>query len=97
LSKMKPTAFLINTSRGPLIDESALAEALNAGRLAGAAVDVVTVEPPPPDNPLFQAKNCLVTPHIAWATRAARTRLMDVAVGNVREFLSGKPRNVVNH
>jgi len=96
LALMKPTAFLLNTSRGPLIDEHALADALNSGRIAGAAVDVLSVEPPPADNPLLHAKNCLVTPHIAWATRAARARLMQIAVANVRAFLEGKPQNVVN-
>jgi glycerate dehydrogenase len=73
-----------------------LAEALNTGRIAGAALDVLSVEPPPAGNPLLRAKNCLVTPHIAWATRAARARLMETAVENVRAFLSGKARNVVN-
>ncbi|HEY2952790.1 MAG TPA: D-2-hydroxyacid dehydrogenase [Verrucomicrobiae bacterium] len=96
LSLMKPSAFLLNTSRGPLIDEPALAEALNAGRLAGAGLDVLSLEPPPADNPLLQAKNCLITPHLAWATRAARARLMSAAVANVRAFLMGKPQNVVN-
>ncbi len=96
LALMKPTAFLLNTSRGPLIDEHALADALNSGRIAGAAVDVLSVEPPPPDNPLLRAKNCLVTPHIAWATRAARARLMQIAVANVRAFLNGRLQNVVN-
>ncbi|MBI5774313.1 MAG: D-2-hydroxyacid dehydrogenase [Verrucomicrobia bacterium] len=96
LDWMKPSAFLINTGRGPLVDEAALADALNAGRLAGAALDVLAVEPPPPGNPLFTAKNCLITPHIAWATRAARARLMETTVGNVRGFLEGKPQNVVN-
>ena len=96
LSLMKPSAFLLNTSRGPLIDEPALAEALNDGRLAGAGLDVLSLEPPPADNPLLQAKNCLITPHIAWATRAARARLMNAAVANVRAFLAGKPQNVVN-
>ena len=95
LRSMKPTAFLLNTSRGPLVDEAALAEALNSGRIAGAGLDVLSVEPPPASNPLLRAKNCLITPHQAWATRAARARLMDVAVGNVRAFLSGKPRNAV--
>src|SRR6266545_4148002 len=95
LALLKPTAFLLNTSRGPLIDEPALAEALNSGQIAGAAVDVLSVEPPPADNPLLRAKNCIVTPHIAWATRAARSRLMQIAVANVRAFLSGKPENVV--
>ncbi|MBI3413843.1 MAG: D-2-hydroxyacid dehydrogenase [Verrucomicrobia bacterium] len=96
LAWLKPGAFLINTSRGPLVDESALASALNSGRLAGAALDVLAVEPPPLEHPLFAAKNCLVTPHIAWATRAARARLMQTAVANVAAFLRGEPRNVVN-
>jgi glycerate dehydrogenase len=96
LAQMKPGAFLLNTSRGPLLDEAAVAAALNAERLAGAALDVLSVEPPKVDNPLLSAKNCIVTPHIAWATRAARARLMDTAVENVRAFLNGTPRNVVN-
>jgi len=96
LALMKPTAFLLNTSRGPLIDEHALADALNSGRIAGAAVDVLSVEPPPAGNPLLRAKNCLVTPHIAWATRAARSRLMQIAIANVRAFIAGEPENVVN-
>jgi glycerate dehydrogenase len=96
LQLMKPTAFLLNTSRGPLVDQSALAEALNSGRLAGAAMDVLVKEPPPADNPLLTAKNCILTPHLAWATRAARSRLMKIAVENVRAFLQGKPENVVN-
>ncbi|HUL50980.1 MAG TPA: D-2-hydroxyacid dehydrogenase [Candidatus Nitrosotalea sp.] len=96
LQRMKPTAFLLNTSRGPLIDEAALAAALNAGRIAGAGLDVLSVEPPPAGNPLFEARNCLITPHIAWATRAARARLMQTAVANVRAFLKGDSVNVVN-
>ncbi len=96
LAMMKPTAFLINTSRGPLIDEAALAEALNAGRIAGAGLDVLSVEPMTPDNPLRTARNGHITPHNAWATRAARERLMDTVVSNVRAFLSGHPVNVVN-
>jgi glycerate dehydrogenase len=96
LKWMKPTAFLLNTSRGPLVDEAALADALNAERIAGAGLDVLAVEPPLADNPLFTAKNCFITPHIAWATRAARSRLMDTAIENVRAFLSGKPKNVVS-
>jgi len=96
LSLMKKTAFLINTSRGPVVDEQALADALNSGRIAGAGLDVLAVEPPSPDNPLLRAKNCQVTPHIAWATRGARERLMRTAVENVRLFLAGKPQNVVN-
>jgi len=96
LALMKPTAFLLNTSRGPLVDERALAEALNSGRIAGAAMDVLAKEPPPADNPLLTARNCILTPHLAWATRAARERLMKVAVANVCAFLQGKPQNVVN-
>jgi len=96
LSSMKPTAFLLNTSRGPLIDELALAKALNSDQIAGAAVDVLEAEPPRADNPLFTAKNCLITPHIAWATRSARARLMATAVANAKAFLDGKLQNVVN-
>ena len=95
LAWMKPTAFLLNTSRGPLIDESALAKALNEGRIAGAGLDVLAVEPPTADNPLLRAKNCLITPHIAWATRAARSRLMEAVVENLRAFLAGESKNVV--
>lgn len=96
LALMKPTAFLLNTSRGPVVDEQALAAALNEGRLAGAGLDVLSVEPPPPDNPLLRARNCIITPHYAWATGAARRRLMQVTVENVRAFLAGHPQNVVN-
>ncbi len=96
LAAMKPTAFLVNTSRGPLIDEPALAGALNAGRIAGAGLDVLSVEPPAEDNPLLSAANCHITPHIAWATRSARSRLLAAAVDNVRAFLEGAPENVVN-
>ena len=96
LSLMKPTALLLNTSRGLLVDQAALADALNSGRLAGAALDVLATEPPPPDNPLLTARNCIITPHLAWATRAARARLMNLAVENVRAFLQGKAQNVVN-
>jgi glycerate dehydrogenase len=95
LALMKPTAFLINTSRGPLVVDRDLADALNAGRLAGAGLDVLSVEPPLDSNPLLHATNCLVTPHIAWATREARARLMEIAVDNVAGFLAGTPRNVV--
>jgi glycerate dehydrogenase len=95
LSRMKPSALLINTARGGLIDEAALAHALATGKLAGAALDVLSVEPASPDHPLLRAPNCLVTPHMAWATRAARSRLLDIAIGNVRAFLAGSPRNVV--
>jgi glycerate dehydrogenase len=96
LALMKPTAFLINTSRGPLVVDRDLADALNAGKLAGAGLDVLSVEPPAEDNPLLAARNCLVTPHIAWATREARARLMDLVVENVASFLAGEPRNVVS-
>lgn len=96
LEWMKPTAVLINTSRGPLVDERALAHALNGGRLAGAGLDVLAVEPPAADNPLLTARNCCITPHIAWATSAARKRLLDMAVANVRAFLEDQPQNVVN-
>ena len=96
LALMRPGAFLINTGRGPLVDEAALATALNEGRLAGAGLDVLSSEPPSPGNPLLTARNCLITPHIAWATRASRSRLLDVVVANVAAFLAGKPRNVVN-
>ena len=95
LGLMKPTASLVNTSRGPLVEEADLAEALNSGRLAGAGLDVLSVEPPPVDNPLLSAKNCLITPHISWATFEARSRLMNVLVENVRAFLAGRPLNVV--
>jgi glycerate dehydrogenase len=93
---MKPTAFLVNTARGPLVDEAALAAALNAGQIAGAAVDVLSVEPPPASNPLLTAKNCVITPHVAWATRDARRRLIDVTAANLAAFAAGQPQNVVN-
>jgi glycerate dehydrogenase len=96
LACMKPTAFLVNTSRGPLIDEEALHEALEAGTIAGAGLDVMTVEPPGADHPLYSAINCYVTPHNAWATGAARGRLLDTVVDNVRAFVAGSPQNVVN-
>jgi glycerate dehydrogenase len=95
LSRMKPTAFLINTSRGPLVDEQALADALNEDRIAGAGVDVLSVEPPTTDNPLLTAKNCVITPHIAWATRAARMRLLETSIENLRAYIAGAPRNAV--
>ncbi len=96
LALMKRTAFLINTSRGPLVDERALADALNNARIAGAGLDVLAIEPPDEQNPPLLAKNCYITPHIAWATRAARERLLQVAVDNVAAFLAGRPKNVVN-
>ena len=96
LAQMKRTAFLINTSRGPVVNNKDLAEALNADTIAGAGLDVLEVEPATPDNPLLTAKNCYVTPHIAWATKSARSRLLNTAVDNVRAFLAGTPRNVVH-
>jgi glycerate dehydrogenase len=96
LKLVKPSAYLINTARGPLVVEEDLAQALDDGRLAGAAVDVVSVEPIRPDNPLLKARNCLITPHIAWATAEARARLMESTVANVAAFLAGQPINVVN-
>jgi glycerate dehydrogenase len=96
LALMKSTAFLINTSRGGLIDEPALREALDLGRIAGAGLDVLSVEPPPPSNPLLGSKNCFITPHVAWATRAARERLIRAVVENVTAYLSGHPMNAVN-
>ncbi len=96
LGRMKPGAFFINTARGPLVKEQDLADALKAGRIAGAACDVVSVEPIRPDNPLLGAPNLLLTPHIAWASKAARVRLMEQTAGNIRAFLDGRPINVVN-
>ena len=95
LARMRPSAFLINTGRGGLIDESALADALNRGGIAGAGLDVLSKEPPPADNPLLTARNCLITPHIAWATKAARERLLAITVANIRAFLAGSPQNLV--
>lgn len=95
LELMKPTALLLNTGRGGLVNEQALAAALNSGRIAGAGLDVLSTEPPHPDNPLLKARNCVITPHFGWATKAARVRLMRTAVENVRAFLGGKPQNVV--
>ena len=95
LSLMKPTAILLNASRGGVIDEAALADALNEGRLAGAGMDVLSTEPPKADNPLLTAKNCVITPHIAWASKAARERLLDTAAENLKAFLNGTPRNDV--
>ena len=95
LKLMKPTAILINTGRGPLIDEEALADALNEGRIMAAGVDVLQQEPPRKGSPLISARNCYITPHIAWATQAARERLLNIALANVKAFLNGKPQNVV--
>jgi len=96
LALMKPTAFLLNTSRGALIDEPVLAAALNEGRLAGAGLDVLSAEPPALDNPLLTAANCVITPHLAWGTRASRERLLRVVVENLAAFLAGEPQNVVS-
>ena len=96
LKRMKRSAFLLNTSRGPVVVEPDLADALNNGIIACAAIDVLSIEPPLKDNPLFNAKNCLITPHIAWATKEARGRLMDIAVNNLAAFINGKRVNVVN-
>ena len=95
ISKMKSSAVLINTSRGQVIDEQALADALNSGRLAGAGLDVLSAEPPKADNPLLGARNCLITPHIAWAGYETRVRLMDICRRNVEAYLSGSPINCV--
>lgn len=91
IAKMKPSAILINTGRGPLVDEQAVADALNDGRLAAFGADVLSQEPPRGDNPLLSARNCFLTPHIAWATLEARTRLMSTATENVRQFIAGEP------
>ena len=95
LALMKPSAIIINTGRGPLIDEQALADALNEGRILAAGIDVLTEEPPVSGSPLLSARNCHITPHIAWATLDARRRLMDIAIANVKAFLAGNPQNVV--
>ena len=96
LALMKNSSYLINTGRGLLIDEEALAAALSHGAIAGAGLDVLSQEPPPADNPLLHAPNCFVTPHLAWATRAARQRLIDTLAANLRAFLAGAPQNQVN-
>ena len=96
LDRMKDGVFLLNTSRGPLVDEAALADALAGGKVAGAGLDVLAVEPPLADNPLMARPNCLITPHIAWAPKESRQRLMDVAVANLKAWLNGAPQNVVN-
>jgi len=91
LARMKPTAYLLNTARGGLIDEADLAEALNEGRIAGCGLDVLSSEPPSPSNPLLTARNCLLTPHIGWASKEARQRLLDIAVSNAKGFMEGTP------
>ncbi len=96
LALMKPSAFLLNTSRGGLIDETALARALNTDQIAGAALDVLSTEPPKADNPMLTAKHCIITPHNAWASKAARQRLLEITIANVRAFREGNPKNVVN-
>lgn len=96
ISLMKPTAVILNTARGGLIEEDALAEALNSGRIAGAGLDVLSTEPPLPSNPLLHAKNCILTPHISWAAYEARKRLIEIAVANIEAFVAGSPINRVN-
>lgn len=96
IAKMKTGAILINNSRGGLLDEQAVADALNSGRLRAAAVDVVTVEPISADNPLLTAKNCIITPHISWAAAECRQRIIDITAANISAFLNGRPQNVVN-
>jgi len=96
ISKMKDGVMIINTSRGPLVDEQDLCDALNSGKVAGAAVDVVSAEPIAATNPLLMAKNCIITPHIAWAPKESRTRLMKIAVENLAAFAAGNPVNIVN-
>jgi glycerate dehydrogenase len=97
LALMKPSAFLINTARGALVCEQDLAQALSQGKIAGAGLDVLSTEPPSKENPLLSAPHCIITPHIAWATKSARERLLDTAVKNLQAFLQGHPANVVNH
>ena len=96
IARMKPTAIVINTGRGPLVNEHDLAEALNSGRIKAAGVDVLSQEPPRPDNPLVAARNCYITPHIAWATLEARERLMQIAADNIRQYIAGNIVNQVN-
>jgi glycerate dehydrogenase len=96
IARMKPGALLINTGRGPLVNEADLAAALHSGRLGGAGLDVLSLEPPEPSNPLLHAPNCVITPHIAWATRSARERLIEAAAANAAAILAGAPKNVVN-
>ena len=96
LAKMKKSAVLINTARGGLVDEAALAEALNSGTIRGACLDVLTQEPMEQGNPLLGARNCIITPHIAWGPAETRARLLNIVAENIKAFINGKPQNVVN-
>jgi glycerate dehydrogenase len=97
IAKMKDAVIILNNSRGPLIVEQDLADALNSGKVYAAGLDVVSTEPVKGDNPLLKAKNCIITPHISWAPKESRQRLMDIAVHNLASFIEGNPVNVVNN
>ena len=96
ITKMKDGVIFINTSRGPVVDQQALANALNSGKIKGAGLDVLETEPPKADNPLLSADNCYITPHIAWAAKETRKRLLDILESNLKAYLNGTPKNVVN-
>ena len=96
IAKMKDGVILINNSRGQLVVEQDLADALDSGKIFAAALDVVSTEPIKADNPLLKAKNCLITPHISWAAKEARQRIMDITADNIRSYAEGNPKNVVN-